>query len=144
MGKGLFYRPMIDLSLLVSLCLWTVNFTSVCKYFFSPLKWDRMARLNFPFPGQLVSDNSLEGQRPINQFPQKENLVKQNRIECSGCFRIIIFPPILMGSKRGFFSNIYCGKLINLLQVNLRIQQGCHMTGPSVVFNSDLSTLSLQ
>ena len=37
----------LDLGLLVSYGLWTVNFTSVSQGFFYPLGWDRMARVSY-------------------------------------------------------------------------------------------------
>lgn len=46
------------------------------------------------------------------------------RTECSGVFQNGSFSPPPARSTRGFFSDIYCGNLVKLLEVNLTMFWG--------------------
>ena len=108
-----------------------MNFTSVTHFLSSPfygtgqLKWARLGyfpspceRLepggteHFPFPGQLGPDNSLRG------FPSGQALL---RAQYSGLFQNASFHLPPARSPRRFFSSIYCGNLVEFLDVNLTV-----------------------
>lgn len=64
-----------------------------------------------------LSDNTPAGQALLNWFPLRADLVKKNRM-C--IFQNDSFPHLPAGSMR-FFSKIFCGKLVEILEVNLKI-----------------------
>lgn len=89
----------------------------------------------FLFSGQLGSDNNPTGQLLINQFPLSEGLVNKNGAVLVFHFQFMeiqfIFvylscyrysgSPATARSMRKFFSDIYCGNLVKILEVNLKI-----------------------
>ena len=79
-------------------------------------------RIPFP-PGQLSSDNTLAGQVLVNQFLLRAGLVKKNK-GALAYFKMVPFIPPLARCMRGFFSSIYCGYLVELLEINIKILWG--------------------
>ena len=94
--------------------------------------------LPFPFPGDLpnpginsgspaLQADSLQSEPPgkptpefrplLTTFPSRQALLRGT--ECSGIFQSGFFALFPIGSTREFFSDIYYGYLVRLLQVNI-------------------------
>ena len=127
-GKGKHSTgPWSSLSLLLSLCLWTVNFTSIAQFFFSLLKWESITRVcwSLVFPFSEVSWALVIPQRVrvcLASFPCRLDLLK--RTKCSGMFQNGSFSPPPARSLRVFFSDNYCGNLVKLLEGSLTRRWG--------------------
>lgn len=123
----------LGLSHLVSVCLWTENFTRLHQFFFLLLQGDRLSRVGccwaFPFshvedqnllesdaplpPGQLDSDTFSAGSDLINSLPLMIGLVMNRTLwHISRQFHFFP-PPPMVNTWEGFFK-IIVGTLLRL------------------------------
>ena len=110
----------LGLSLLVSLCRWTGNFSSVSRFAPHPLRWTGC----LDWAGVGFSHNWAGSAMPcLRSFSWGQVL---RSTECSGIFQNGSFSCPAPGSWRGFFCAVYCGNLIKLLQAHPRILWQLH------------------
>ena len=82
--------------------------------------------------------------RVASFFLPRTGLVKNNRVLWPTSKRFFFFPPSAR-SRRESHSDIYCGNLTKLLEINLTILWGLCMPGPPGIFKlSELTTWSIQ
>ena len=125
----------------MSLCFWTVNLTRVSQFFSLPPQWGQNGQCGlelgislppcgvvdltgvgyFPSLGHFDSDNTPLGKALVNSFLQRAGLAKNSRVLWH-IFKWFIFLSTCL--RRGYFSNIYCGNLVEFLEVYLRLFGG--------------------
>lgn len=140
-GREAFYSPMVDLSLSVSLHLWTFNFTCVTQSSPSPIisfplcetKWPDKTRAVY-FPQIRKALIKLQEMRLwFNTSSWGQMLLRR---EYPAVFLNISFSFLPAGSKRGFFSHIHYENLAKLLEAKFTKVLGHQRLGPLGVFIS--------
>lgn len=122
---------------LVSLSLWTVNFTRISKIFFSSPwvgqdNWNGLELIIFLPSGHLDSDNTQQIRLLLTSFSWGQALKRRG---CPGVFQNWSFFLSPCYNQGRFYFSIYCGNLIELLKVHVTILWGQLWLVPSEVFN---------
>lgn len=69
----------------------------------------------FPSPGQAGSDNTLSCEALVQYLLLMVDLVNRALWHISGCFLF----PLLCWKHKGIFPSVYCGNLVEFLEINL-------------------------